>query len=413
MAKTNIQVGLEIGTSKVCAVVGDLRPDGSIKIMGVGTAPSRGIRKGEIIDFEAAQVSLQDALVRAEDRSDVMIKKVYLAITGPHIKGQNSPGDINIAASKSEITEEDLEEVKEKACDISIPQENISIHRLVRHYILDGQEKVANPLGMLANRLDAEFHIIHGIRTRVQNAIRCLREFPLEVEDVVFSPYAAAQHCLTPEARQQGCLLLDIGGGTTDYVLYDDGAIYHSGSIGIGGDQITSDISIVMKIPQARAERLKTEHGSCQLLPEHQQETIQVEGDGTFDDRSIDRGMLIEVIRSRLEETFQMLKKRLRVGGALSRVSGGIYLCGGTSLLHGIDQLAEEVFELPVRRGNFSPMNGLNSNFERPQFATPIGLIRWAQQVERDRLQSSPMTRFRNQMGSMFGVSRMLAGMFS
>jgi cell division protein FtsA len=413
MAKSNIHVGLEIGTTKICAVVGDLRPDGSIKILGVGTAPSRGVRKGEIVDFDAAQICLHEALIRAEDRSDVMIKKVFLAFTGPHIQGKNSHGEISIATNQTEITEEDMDEVKEKACDVSIPQENISIHRIPRHYYVDGKEKVTNPLGMLANRLDADFHIVHGVRTRVQNAIRCLREFPLEVEDVVFSPIAAAQVMLNHEAREQGCLLLDIGGGTTDYVLFDDGSIYHSGSIGIGGDQVTSDISIVLKIPPSQAERLKIDHGSCELLPPDREETIQVDGDGSFDGKSVDRGMLIEVIRSRMEETFQMLKKNLRAGGALGRISGGIYLCGGSSLLPGIDQLAEEVFELPVRRSNFSPMSGLTSNFEMPQFATPVGLIRWAQRLERERQQAGPMAKFKSRMGSMFGVTRVVSAIFS
>jgi cell division protein FtsA len=409
MAKSNIQVGLEIGTTKICAVVGDLRPDGSIKILGVGTAPSHGIRKGEIVDFDRAQTCLQDALVRAEDRSDVMIKRVYLAITGPHIQGKNSHGELDIAnheAVSAEINEEDLEEVKERACDVSIPAENISIHRLARHYYVDGKEKVPNPVGMLARKLEADFHIVHGVRTRVQNAIRCLREFPLEVEDVVFSPIAAAQVMLNAEAREQGCLLLDIGGGTTDYALFDSGSLYHSGSVGIGGDQITSDIKIVLKIPESRAERLKIDHGSCQPLPEGREETIQIDGDDSFDGKVVDRGMLIDVIRSRMEETFQLLKRNLRPGGALGRISGGVYLCGGASLMPGIDQLVEEVFELPVRRSNFSPMNGLTSNFEMPQFATPVGLIRWAQRMERERQQSGPLSRIRSRMGSMFGAAR-------
>jgi cell division protein FtsA len=406
MAKSNIQVGLEIGTTKICAVVGDLQPDGSIKILGVGTAPSRGIRKGEIVDFEAAQTCLQDALVRAEDRSDVMINKVYLAITGPHIQGKNSHGEMLLSDQASQITEEDLEEVKDRSCEVSIPSENVSIHRLPRHYYVDGQDKVSNPVGMEALKLEADFHVVHGIRTRVQNAIRCLREFPLEVEDVIFSPIAAAQVMLNAETREQGCLLLDIGGGTIDYVLFDDGSIYHSGSIGIGGEQVTSDISIVLKIPHAYAERLKLEHGSCELLPEGREETVHLEGDGTFDGTTVDRGTLIEVIRSRMSETFEMLKKKLVVGGALSRISGGVYLCGGGSMLPGIEELAGQVFGLPVRHTSFSPMNGLTSNFEKPEYATPIGLIRWAQRMERERQATGALSRIRTRVGSMFGAVR-------
>lgn len=413
MSKQNIHVGLEIGTSKICVVVGDVKPDGSIKILGVGQAPSRGVRKGEIVDYDTAQTCLQDALVRAEDRSDVMIKKVFLAITGPHIESINTRGVLYIPHDQSEITEEDIDEVKELASDVAIPQDNIFIHRIIRHYYVDGQEKVLNPVGMLGKKLEADYHIIHGIRNRVQNTIRCLREFPLEVEDVVFSPIAAAQVVLNREAREQGALLLDIGGGTTDYVLHDDGAILHSGSIGVGGDHISNDISIVLKVPHSRAERLKVEHGSCELLPDGRHEMLQLEGDATFNAKTVDRGLLNEVIRSRLSETFILVKKRVQAGGALDRLAGGLYLCGGTSLLPGIDRLAEDVFGVPVRRSSFSPMSGLTSNFESPQYATPIGLIRYAQKIEAERQNLSAFSRIKTKFGSLFGASRLFGGLFS
>ena len=413
MSKQNILVGLEIGTHKICVVVGDVKPDGSIKILGVGQAPSRGVRKGEIIDFDMAQTCLQDALVRAEDRSDVMIKKVYLAITGPHIESRNSRGVLRIPEDQSEITDEDIEEVKELASDVAIPQDHIFIHRIIRHYYVDGQEKVLNPIGMLGEKLEADYHIIYGIRNRVQNTIRCLREFPLEVEDVVFSPIAAGMVMLSREAKQQGSLLLDIGGGTTDFVLYDDGAVIHSGSIGVGGDHITNDIAIVLKVPQSRAERLKIEHGGCAELPEDQEELIQLEGDATFNAKAVDRGLLNAVIRSRLEETFLLIKKRIQVGGALDRCAGGIYLCGGTSLLQGLDELVETVFGVPVRRSNFTPMSGLTANFESPQFATPVGLIRYAQRLEAERANMSTFSKIKNKFGNLFGSSRLFASLFS
>lgn len=413
MSKPNIHVGLEIGTHKICVVVGDVKSDGSIKILGVGQAPSRGVRKGEIIDYETAQTCLQDALVRAEDRSDVMIKKVYLAITGPHIESRNSRAVLPIPEGQSEITEEDIDEVKELASDVAIPQDHIFIHRIIRHYFVDGQEKVLNPVGMLGKKLEADYHIIYGIRNRVQNTIRCLREFPLEVEDVVFSPIAAGMVMLSREAKDQGSLLLDIGGGTTDYVLYDDGAVLHSGSVGVGGDHITNDIAIVLKVPQSRAERLKVEHGACTLLPEDKEEFIQLEGDATFNSRAVDRGLLNGVIRSRLEETFELIKKRIKPGGGLNRCAGGIYLCGGTSLLTGIDELAETVFGLPVRRSSFIPMSGLTANFESPQFATPVGLIRYAQKLEAERASMSTFAKLKNRIGSLFGASRLFSGLFS
>ena len=385
MSKSNIFVGLEIGTSKICVVVGDAKADGSIKILGVGQAPSRGVRKGEIVDFETAQTCLQDALVRAEDRSDVMVRKVWLAITGPHLESINNRGVLRIPDDQSEITEDDIEEVKEQASNVAIPPDNIFLHRIIRHYWVDGQEKVQNPVGMLGRKLEADYHIVHGIRNRVQNTIRCLREFPLEVEDVVFGPIAAAQVVLNREARSQGALLMDIGGGTTDFVLYEDGAIAASGSIGVGGDHITNDLSVVLKIPNSRAERLKIEHGSV-LPADAGDDLIRLEGDATFDGVNVERGILNGVIAARMEEVFQLVKKRILASGAnLDRVAAGIFLCGGTSLLRGLDQLAEDVFSVPVRRSSFTPMTGLTSNFESPQYATPIGLIRYAQRVESER----------------------------
>ncbi|MES2705326.1 MAG: cell division protein FtsA [Verrucomicrobiota bacterium] len=407
MAKSNIFVGLEIGTHKICVVVGDAKSDGSIKILGVGQAPSRGVRKGEIVDFEIAQTCLQEALVRAEDRSDVMVRKVWLAITGPHLESVNNRGVLRIPDDQSEITEDDIEEVKEQASNVAIPPDNIFLHRIIRHYWVDGQEKVQNPVGMLGRKLEADYHIVHGIRNRVQNTIRCLREFPLEVEAVVFGPIAAAQVVLNREARQQGALLLDIGGGTTDYVLYEDGAIAASGSIGVGGDHISNDLAIVLKIPQARADRLKVEHGSVLPVDGGSDPVIHLEGDGSFDGVMVDREVLNGVIRARMEETFHMVRKRILASGAsLDRVAAGLFLCGGSSLLRGLDHLAEEVFNVPVRRSSFTPMTGLTSNFESPQYATPIGLIRYAQRVESERPARTIFRRMKDLMDSVLSGTR-------
>jgi cell division protein FtsA len=412
MARSNIYVGLEIGTSKICVVVGDARSDGSIKILGVGQAPSRGVRKGEIVDFDTAQTCLQDALVRAEDRSDIMIRKVWLAITGPHIESCNNRGVLRIPDDQSEITEDDIEEVKEQASNVAIPPDNIFLHRIIRHYWVDGQEKVLNPVGMLGKKLEADYHIVHGIRNRVQNTVRCLREFPLEVEDVVFSPIAAAQVVLNREAREQGSLLLDIGGGTTDYVVYDDGAIASSGSVGIGGDHISNDLSIVLKIPMSRAEKLKVEHGNVLPVDGTDDDIIRLSGDTTFDGRDVPRDVLHDVIRARLTETFDLVRKRLLAQGApMERLAGGLYLCGGTSQLRGIDQLAEEIFGLPARRSSFTPMTGLTSNFENPQYATPIGLIRYAQRVELERPVRGPLARLTEKLSTLFSGARLWTAM--
>jgi cell division protein FtsA len=407
MGRSTIFAGLEIGTSKICVVVGEAKPDGAIKILGVGQAPSRGVRKGEIVDFETAQTCLHDALVRAEDRSDVMIKNVFLSVTGPHIESLNNRGRLAIPEDQSEITEDDLAEIKEIARDVAIPEQNVFLHSIVRHYIVDGQDKVINPIGMLGRKLEANYHIIHGIRSRIQNTIRCVREIPLEVEDVVFAPIAAAQIVLNQAAKEHGALLIDIGGGTTDYVLYADGAVAQSGSIGLGGDHITNDISVVLKVPLSRAEKLKIEEGRCWPDESATSDRIAIEGDAHFIGRTVERELLDGVIRSRMTEILEIVRNRLEHGEGLECCAAGIYLTGGSSLLKGIAALAEDILGLPVHRPNTAPISGLTATFENPQYATPIGLIRYAQILENERPHRSALARLSGRLSDFFTGSKL------
>ena len=406
MARTNIYVGLEIGTSKVCVVVGEVRSDGAIKILGVGQHPSAGVRKGEIVDFETAQQCLHDALVKAEDRSDVMVKNVFLAVSGSHIESLNNRGTIRIADEETEITADSLEEVKEIARDVSLPKENAFIHSIIQHYYVDGQEKVLNPVGMLGQRLEADYHIIHGVKTRIQNAIRCVREVPLEVEDIVFSPIAAAQVVLNREAKHQGALLIDIGGGTTEYVMYVDGAVVASGCLGIGGDHITNDLSIVLKIPLARAEKLKLEKGSARTEGIDPDAIVDLEADTHFAGSKVEQLLVNQIIEARLGEAFRLVREQLQGSGQLDKVGKGIFLTGGSSLLDGIAEVAEDIFELPVERPVAASMSGPAAIFENPQYATPVGLIRYAQLLEEQRPHGGALANIGRKFGRMFGKKR-------
>lgn len=408
MAKSTIYVGLEIGTSKICVVVGEVRPDGAIKILGVGQAPSRGVRKGEIVDFENAQACLHDALVRAEDRSDVMINNVFLAITGAHIKSFNNRGTMRIPEEQNEITGDDLEEVKEIARDVDIPQENVFLHSIVRDYYVDGQEKVNQPAGMLGKMLEADYHIIHCIKTRVQNTIRCVREIPLDVEDVVFSPVASAQVVLTQEHKDRGALLIDIGGGTTDFVMYSGGSISSSGCIGVGGDHVTNDISVVMKIPLTKAEKLKVNYGAAILSESPDPEPIVIDDDPQLAGREIDSGLLNEIINARMTETLERLRDQVSMDGELEALGAGVFLTGGCSKLEGLDKLTEQIFNLPVSRGNIGSMSGASAAFENPQYSTPMGLIRYAQILEASRPKLSPIQRLGKKLGVIFRGTRLL-----
>jgi cell division protein FtsA len=404
MARDHILVGLEIGTSKICVVVGDSKADGSIKILGVGQAPSRGVRKGEIVDFDTAQKCVHEALVDAEEKSDVMIQSVYLGVTGAHIESFNNRGIIAVPEDQEEITDADCDNVRSSAREVSIPAQNMFIHSILQHYYVDGQEGILNPVGMMGNKLEADFHIIHGIGTRVKNAVRCVKEIPLEVEDVVFNPLAAAQVVLNQHQKNLGALAIDIGGGTTDYLMYVDGAVRQSGSLGIGGDHITNDISMGLRIPMARAEKLKIEEGSVTLGMSLPGETVTLKDDSGFAGKEVERETLNTIIHMRVRETFELLRRKLEAGGDLHLLGAGIFITGGSSLLRGIDALAQEIFELPVHITHAQTMSGLTSAFENPQFSTAIGLIKYAQAVQMDR-PSGWLSRFTQKL-PIFGRRR-------
>ena len=385
MASEDIVVGLEIGTSKVCAVVGETRRDGTVKILGVGHAPSRGVRKGEIVDFDTAGKCVREALADAEEKSDVMIRSVFLSVTGGHIESFNNRGSITIPDDRDEICEEDFEDVQLAAREVSIPSPNMFLHSILQHYYVDGQDGVLNPIGMLGRKLEADFHIIHGIGNRIKNSVRCVKELDIEVEDVVFAPLAAAQVVLDASQKSLGALVIDVGGGTTGYVVYVDGAVRQSGVLAVGGDHITNDISLGLRIPMARAERLKIEEGSVTLGAAMPGETVVLKDETGFAGREIEREMLNTIIHCRIRETFELLKRNLDQGAYLDFLGAGLLLTGGCSLLKGIDGLGEDVFGMPVHLTHAHTVSGVTSAFENPQFSTAIGLIKYAQAMQGDK----------------------------
>ncbi len=405
MAKSKIYAGLEIGTSTICVVVGEVLGNGSIKILGVGQAPSRGVRKGEIVDFETAQTCLNDALVEAEEKSDVEISNVYLAVSGSHIESLCNKGSIRIPEvdGVNEISEEDLDEVREIARDIKLPPENVFLHSIIRDYYVDGQEGVQNPVGRQGQVVEADYHIIHGIKTRLQNTIRCVREIPINVEEVVFSPIAAAQVMLKRDDKDRGALLIDIGGGVTDYVMYSGGSVAQSGCIGVGGDHITNDISVVMKIPLTRSEKLKIDHG-CALPENDEDSSIVLDDDPLKSGLEIDKELLNQIINARATEIFEQLKDRITKHDNLDTLGAGVFLTGGASKLKDIDKLAEDILGLPVSLARISSMSGASAPFENPQLATAMGLIRYAQMIESDKSENENLvSKIGKKIGGIFG----------
>ncbi len=382
--RTKIHVGLEIGTSKTCIVVGEVKADSAVKILGIGVTKSAGVRKGEIYDFTQARACLKDALAKAEEASDVAIGSVFLAVTGSHICGVNHRGTHRLADSESTVTPEHVEEARTIARDVHIPQEHVFLHPIIRSYWLDGLQHATTPVGLFGKTVEADFHIVHGIGNRIQNSIKLVRENPLEVDDIVFSPIATAQMALDREQRERGALVIDIGGGTTDYALYLGGAIAASGCIPVGGDHVTNDIHLVTGLPFSKADRLKITEGDASADPARSVGTAKLTDDRGFAEVEVGRSILNEIIRQRLEETLRLVRERLPEG-SVEAIGAGIFLTGGTSLMRGFSELAFDVFGRDIYRPELPEISGVQASFKDPHYATAIGLIRYAQILEAER----------------------------
>lgn len=382
--RTKIHVGLEIGTSKTCLVVGEVKADSAVRILGIGETKSAGVRKGEIYDFSQTRACLKDALAKAEDASDVEIGSVFLAITGSHIAGVNNRGTFRLPDGEPVVAPEHVEEARAIARDVHIPQDHVYVHPIIRSYWLDGLEHSTTPVGLFGKTVEADFHVVHGIGTRIQNSIKLVRETPLEVDEVVFAPIATAQMALDREQRERGALVIDIGGGTTDYALYLGGVITASGCIPVGGDHITNDIHLVTGLPFSKAERLKITEGDASADPVRSVGNAKLDDERGFAEVEVSRAVLNEVIRQRLEETLRLVKQRLPAG-SVDSIGSGIYLTGGTSLMRGFSELAFEVFGRDIYRPELPEISGVQANFKDPRYATAIGLIRYAQILETER----------------------------
>lgn len=384
MARSKIHVGLEIGSTKTVMVVAEIKPDESAKILGLGETRTAGVRKGEIADYKQVRACVKSALLEAEDVSDVVIKSVFLSVTGSHILGVNNTGTFRLPEEEQEVGYNHLDEVREIARDIAIPSDHVYLHHLARHYTLDGQTHTTVPYGLLGRSLEADYHIVHGIRTRIQNSIKCVREIPLDVDDVVFAPIASAQICLNRERKEDGALVIDIGGETTDYVLYLDGAIAASGCVPVGGNHISNDIHLVTHIPFSKAEKVKIAEGNASGDPATSVGVVKVEDEKGFPPIEIARQLLNDVIRGRLEEAFEFVLEGLPED-SLQKVGTGVFLTGGTSQLKGIGELACEMFGLPVYKPEQPDVSGVHAYFKDPQYATALGLIRYAQILDEER----------------------------
>lgn len=384
-AKDQIIVGLEVGTSKICAVVGEVVEGSNISIIGVGQAESDGVRKGEVIDLDAAGESIHKAVAEAEDSAGVEIHNVYASVSGGHIRCFNSRGSVAITNEEREISEEEVRNVLLNAKAVNIPVDNVVVHAIRQHFFVDGHDGIQNPVGMIGARLEADVHVIYGVRTRLQNTIKCIKEVPLDVQNIAVSSFASALAVLTTEHQQLGALVIDIGAGTTDYIVYREGTIQHSGVLAVGGDHLTNDIATGLKIPMPLAEQLKIDHGTVDYPVTD--ETINLKRGVGLPDRDISKDQLCQIMNLRVEETLTFVKKELEKQKLIDYLGAGVFITGGCARLRGLEALATQVFGLPVHIGHSQTVAGPTSAIESPEYSTAIGLVRYAMGSQRDQHQ--------------------------
>ena len=374
----DLLVGLDIGTSKVVAIVAELHADGEIEVIGTGQHESNGLKKGVVVDIEKTVASIQAALEEAEITSGNKIQQVVTGIAGSHIRSFNSIG--MVAIKDKEVTEADVARVIETAKAVAIPTDQQILHVLPQEFIIDGQEDIREPVGMSGVRLDVKVHVVTGAVSAVQNIIKCVRRCGLAVQDLILQPLASANAVLTHDEKELGVALVDIGGGTTDIAVFVGGSIRHSAVIPVAGDQITNDIAMALRTPTADAEEIKLRHGLAKPTLANPGEKIEVPGIGDRGPRSLSKQGLASVIEPRVEELFQMVQQTIRESGYEESLSSGIVLTGGSSLLPGMAELAEDIFLKPVRVGAPAYSGSLSDVGRTPRYATAMGLLEEARQ---------------------------------
>jgi cell division protein FtsA len=396
-------VGLEIGTSKVCCVVSEVMADGALNVIGVGQSKSRGVRKGEIVDPTPTEEDMRNAIAEAEQMADVEIESVYLGVSGGHIRGFNNRGVHSVVSEDREITAEDVQDVIKNAKAINLPIENTIVHTIRQHFHVDGQAGIQNPIGMLGAKVEVDVHVIHGVHNRLQNPIRTFKGLQLDVEAIAFNGLAAAMAVLSNEHKELGSLVIDIGAGTTDYVVYSNGIVKHSGVLAIGGDHVSNDLAVGLKVSLARAEKLKLEFGSAIVGSADCGRTISLKNDLGLPDKTVNLEHLRRIMSVRIEEIFQLIEQDLDRAGLLDYLRAGVFICGGCARTTDISKLAEDVFRLPVYVGKTNAISGLKSALDQPEFATAIGLVKFGSlQQKQKSARTSISSGFFQAVGSLF-----------
>jgi cell division protein FtsA len=371
----NTVVGLDVGTTKICAIIGEVNADGVVDIIGVGAAPSRGLRRGVVVNIDHTVSSIRKAVDDAELMAGCRAETVYAGISGGHIRGINSHGVI--AIKNREVTPLEVTRVIDAARAVAIPMDREVIHILPQEFMVDDQEGIKEPVGMAGVRLEAKVHIITGAVSAAQNIVRCAHRSGLRVRDLVLQQMASAEAVLSPDEKEIGVALVDIGGGTTDIAVFAEGAIQHTSVISVGGDQLTNDIAVGLRTPLVEAERIKRRYGCALGALVNNEETIAVPGVGGRQPKALSRSVLADITEPRLEEILGLVRRELERHNLLQSVASGIVLTGGTVVVEGICELAEQLFDLPVRIGYPIGISGLVDVVNSPMYATGVGLVLW------------------------------------
>jgi cell division protein FtsA len=403
----NLMVGLDIGTSKIVAIVAEAKPEGGFEVVGMGSHPSRGLKKGVVVNIESTVTAIQRALEEAELMANCKIREVYTGIAGSHIKSFNSHG--MVAVKDREVSQLDVDRVIETAKAVNIPTDQQILHVLNQEFVIDGQEDVREPLGMAGVRLEVKVHIVTGAVSAAQNILKCVRRCGLEVRDLILQPLASATATLSEDEKDLGVALVDIGGGTADIAVFTQGAIRHTAVIPIAGDQITNDIAMALRTPTKDAEEIKRKYGCALRQLANPSDMVEVPGVGERGTRLLSRQTLAEVIEPRVEELYTLVQAELRRSGYEDLLSSGIVITGGSAGMQGMVELGEEVFHMPVRLGVPSYVGPLADVVCGPRFATGIGLLAAAYEEQRRRdlvkLSSGSMQQVFSRMREWFAVN--------
>lgn len=401
-----IVVGLDIGTSKVCAVAGQVTPEGAVSIIGLGQSRSRGVRKGEIVDTAATTEDVRAAIAEAEEMADVEIRSVYLGVTGAHVQGFNNRGRHNIPSLDREIMDEDVQDVVKNAKAINLPPDRHLIHVIRQHFIVDGQPGIINPVSMHGTHMEVDVHVVHGVTNRLQTPIQVVKNLQIEVENIVFNGIASSLAVLTSQEKERGTLVIDLGAGITEYVVYLDGIIRHTGTLAVGGDHVSNDLACGLKIAMGRAEELKLSCGSAIVGPDVRGRVLGLPSDHGLPERALNLEHLHRIMAARVEETLEIIAEELEAESLLERLGAGVVLCGGASRTASLAPLAEKIFNLPVAPGRTQTISGLVATLDQPEFATGIGLVKFGSFHLHGRRGVRWATRLRRKLGSLGAMFR-------